>query len=607
MVRKLEVAFRPFDKVTRVPEGTTLFNAAHWIGLPIESTCGGRGTCGKCKVQVLTGEVEVAPADRRWFSETELAEGWRLACEAPLSTDVECHVPSLMRAPKAATMGLSRFVLLEPNVHEIHLVLPEPTLEDVRSDVERLRDALDAEGYGLVTDLRALRLLPIALRTARYDVTAVLCGEHLVAVEPGDTTGVAYGVAVDVGTTTVVATLMDLHTGAAAAVASNLNGQAPFGADVISRIARTRMEETAAAELQRTVVETIDGLLAEVYAAAGVSSSNVYEMVVAGNATMLHLLLGVDAHAISVAPFIPAFREPLDLPAASLGVDIHPEGRIQILPSLGAYVGADIVAGIQATGLTREPELRLFVDVGTNGEIVLGNSERVLASAAPAGPTFEGGHVKHGMRASDGAIEGVIFEGAEVRLQVIGDAAPAGICGSGIIDAVAQLRVAGLLDTTGRLAGRADVPDHPLAARLIEEDGVRAFLLAEGITITQRDVRELQSAKGAIATGISSLMHLMGLAADDLEQVLLAGAFGTYIDPQSARVIGLVPPVPVEKIVAAGNAAGEGAKMALLSFREREMAFDLSRRVEYVELSGRPGFNEAFLTAVGFPDLETVT
>ena len=606
-MRKLEVAFRPFDRTTRVPEGTTLFNAAHWIGLAIESTCGGRGTCGKCKVRVLAGDVEVAPADRRWFTDAELAEGWHLACEAVLYTDAECHVPALMRVPKAATMGLSRFVLLEPNVHKIHLVLAEPSLEDVRSDVERLRDALDAEGYGLVADLRALRHLPIALRVAGYDVTAVLCGEHLVAVEPGDTTGVAYGVAVDVGTTTVVATLMDLRAGAAVAVSSNLNGQAPFGADVISRIARTRMDETAAAELQRTVVETIDGLLADVYAASAVTSEQVYEMVVAGNATMLHLLLGVDAHAISVAPFVPAFREPLDLPAAALGIDIHPEGRVQILPSIGAYVGADIVAGIQATGLTREPELRLFVDVGTNGEIVLGHAERVLASAAPAGPTFEGGHVKHGMRAADGAIEGVTFSDGEVRLQVIGDEPPRGICGSGLIDAVAQLRVAGLLHASGRLARADEVPGHPLASRLVEEDGLRGLHLTEDITLTQRDIRELQSAKGAIATGIAALMELMGVTADDLHQVLLAGSFGTYIDPQSARVIGLVPPVPVERITAAGNAAGEGAKMALLSFREREMAFDLLRRVEYVELSGRPGFNEAFIGSVGFPDLETVT
>ena len=606
-MRKVEVTFRPHDRVTRVPEGTTLFNAAHWIGLPIESTCGGRGTCGKCRVQVLAGNVEVTPADRRHLSEEELAAGWRLACEAIVTTDVECSVPALMRAPKAATMGLSRFVLLEPNVHKIHLTLDPPTLEDPRSDVERIRAALEAEGYGVELDLPVLRHLPIVLRASGFDVTAVLCGERLVAVEPGDTTGISYGVAVDVGTTTVVATLMDLATGAAAGVASNLNAQAPFGADVISRIARTRMEETAAAKLQRTVIGTINGLLAEIMRSAGVPPEHVYEMVVAGNATMLHLLLGVDAHAISVAPFVCAFREPLDLPAAALGIDIHHEGRVQLLPSIGAYVGADIVAGIQATGLTREPELRLFVDVGTNGEIVLGNAERILATASPAGPAFEGGHVRAGMRAADGAIEGVTLTEGEVRLQVIGDTEPRGICGSGLIDAVAQLRLVGLLDASGRLASPEEAAGHPLADRLVEIDGMRAFLLAEGVPLTQRDIRELQSAKGAVATGIGALMRLLGVSAADLHQVLLAGSFGTYINPASARVIGLVPPVPVDRIVAVGNAAGEGAKMALLSFRERLMAFDLLRRVEYVELSGQEGFNEAFLTAVRFPELEEVT
>lgn len=606
-MRKVEVTFHPHDRVTRVPEGTTLFNAAHWIGLPIESTCGGRGTCGKCRVQVLRGAAEVTPADRRHLSEEELAAGWRLACEAIVTTDIECFVPALMHAPKAATMGLSRFVLLEPNVHKTHLTLDPPTLEDARSDVERIRAALEAEGYGVEIDLPVLRHLPIVLRTSGFDVTAVLCGERLVAIEPGDTTGASYGVAVDVGTTTVVATLMDLTTGAAAGVASNLNAQAPFGADVISRIARTRMEETAAAELQRTVIGTINGLLAEIMRSADVGREHVYEMVVAGNATMLHLLLGVDAHAISVAPFVCAFREPLDLPAAALGVDIHPEGRVQLLPSIGAYVGADIVAGIQATGLTREPELRLFVDVGTNGEIVLGNADRVLATASPAGPAFEGGHVRAGMRAADGAIEGVILTEGEVRLQVIGGTEPRGICGSGLIDAVAQLRLVGLLDASGRLASPEEAAGHPLADRLVGIDGMRAFLLAEGVPLTQRDIRELQSAKGAIATGIGALMQLLRVSAADLHQVLLAGSFGTYINPASARVIGLVPPVPVDRIVAVGNAAGEGAKMALLSFRERLMAFDLLGRVEYVELSGQEGFNEAFLTAVRFPELEEVT
>jgi uncharacterized 2Fe-2S/4Fe-4S cluster protein (DUF4445 family) len=604
-MRKVEVVYRPFEKVTRVPEGTTLFNAAHWTGLPIESTCGGRGTCGKCKVRVDEGEVEITPADRRHLSEEELEQGWRLACEAEVFGDAVCFVPDLMRAPKAATMGVSRFVLLEPNVNKVHVTLPIPTLEDARSDIERLREELDREGYGLVADLRALRHLPVALRRADFDVTAVLCGEHLVAVEPGDTTSVSYGVAVDVGTTTVVATLMDLSSGAAAAVASNLNGQAPFGADVISRIGRTRTDETAAAELQRTVVQTINGLLGDVYAQAGVERERVYEMVVAGNATMLHLLLAVDPHAIAMAPFIPAFREPLDVPAEALGIDIHPEGRVQLLPSIGAYVGADIVAGIQATGLTREPELRLFVDVGTNGEIVLGNADRVLASAAPAGPAFEGGHIRCGMRAAGGAIEGVTLAAGRVELQVIGNAPVRGICGSGLIDAVAQLRLVGLLDAKGRLAAAAEVPGHPLAHRLVEIDGTRAFALDGDVVLTQKDVRELQSAKAAIATGIGALMDTTGVRASELHQVLLAGSFGTYINPASARIVGLVPPVPVERITAVGNAAGEGAKMALVSFREREMAFDLIRRVEYVELSARAGFNEAFLTAVAFPELES--
>lgn len=601
-MRKVEVAYRPFEKVTRVPEATTLFNAANWIGLAIESTCGGRGTCGKCKVRVEKGGFGITPADRRHLTDEELDEGWRLACEAKVFEDTVCFVPGLMRAPKAATMGVSRLVLLEPNVHKVHLSLPAPTLEDTRSDIERLRDALDREGYGMVADLPVLRRLPAAIRRADLDVTAVLCGERLVAVEPGDTTGVSYGVALDVGTTTVVATLMDLCSGAAVAVASNLNGQAPFGADVISRIGRTRTDAAGATELQRTVIETIDGLLADVYAQAGVDRDHVYEMVVAGNATMLHLLLAVDPHAIAMAPFVPAFREPLDVPAEALGIDIHPDGRVQLLPSIGAYVGADIVAGIQATGLTREPELRLFVDVGTNGEIVLGSSQRVLASAAPAGPAFEGGHIRCGMRAADGAIEGVRLTGGRVDLQVIGGVRPRGICGSGLIDAVAQLRLAGLLDPKGRLAGPADTPGHPLVDRLVEVDGGRAFVLEDDVVLTQKDVRELQSAKAAIATGIDALMGMTGVRPSDLHEVLLAGSFGTYIDPSSARTIGLVPPVPVERIKAVGNAAGEGAKMALVSFREREMAFDLPHRVEYVELSGRSDFNESFLDAIAFPE-----
>ena len=604
--KKLEVVYKPFDKATRVPPGTTLFSAAHWIGLPIDSTCGGRGTCGKCKVQVLEGGAEITTADRKQLRPIELEAGWRLSCQAKVYQDTTVTVPELLRVPKAATMGVNRLVLLDPNVRKVFVELSEPSLEDQRSDLERLRDALTAEGFDMKADLRVLRGLPVVLRDAGFTVTAVLGGDALIAVEPGDTRVESYGVAVDLGTTTVVGTLMNLKTGMAEAVRSTLNGQAPFGADVISRISHGMQGDEAKAELRDAVRRTINTILSELYESAGVSRDRVYEMVIVGNATMLHLMLGIDATPISMMPFTPAFTDPLYLPALDVGIDIHPAGYVQTLPVIGAYVGADIVAGIMATGLAREDKMRVFVDVGTNGEIVLGSVKRVLCTAAPAGPAFEGSQIRCGMRATEGAIEGVTLTD-HVELQVIGgDIVPRGICGSGLVDTVAQLRLAGLLDVGGKMRSREEVPEHPLSDRLITVEGVRAFLLGENVYLTQRDVRELQFGKGSIATGIKVLMDVMGVSATDLDEVLLGGSFGSYLNPESAKIIGLVPAVDVDRILSVGNTAGEGAKMALLSFRERQVAFELPDKVEYVELSGRSDFNDSFVSVLQFPELETV-
>ena len=604
--RKLEVTYQPFDRTTRVPPGTTLFSAAHWIGLPIDSTCGGRGTCGKCKVRVLEGASEVSPADHRLLRKDEVENGWRLSCQARIYEDITCEVPQLLRVPKAATMGLSRLVIIDPNVRKVYLELTEPDLHDQRSDVTRMREALTAEGHDMSASVPVLRTLPKALREAGFKVTAVLAGEHLVAVEPGDTTEECFGVAFDVGTTTLVGTLMNLRTGMAAAVRSTLNGQAPYGADVISRISHAMNGADSIEELKTAVVATMNGILDELYGEAGITPERTYEAVVVGNVTMLHLLLGIDPTPISMMPFTPAFMDALSVPAREVGLRIHPAGYVQTLPAIGAYVGADIVSGVLATNIAREDKLRVFVDVGTNGEIVIGNSRRTLATAAPAGPAFEGSQIKCGMRATDGAIEGVQL-GEGVELQVIGgDVAPLGLCGSGLVDAVAQLLNVGLLDHSGRMRSAADVPDHPLADRLIEVDGVRAFLLAEGVYLSQRDVRELQFAKGSIATGIKILMNILGVAAADLDEVYLGGSFGSYLNPESAKIIGLVPDVDVDKIVAVGNSAGEGAKIALLSYRERQVAFELPSRIEYIELSGRSDFNDAFVEVLRFPDLELV-
>jgi uncharacterized 2Fe-2S/4Fe-4S cluster protein (DUF4445 family) len=604
--RKLEVTYKPFDRTTRVPSGTTLFSAANWIGLPIDSTCGGRGTCGKCKVRVTQHCPDAETADHRLLRPAEIADGWRLSCQARIYEDMTCEVPQLLRVPKAATMGRGRLVILDPNVRKVYLELPEPSLADQRSDVVRLEEALTAEGHDMVAELPVLRTLPHALRQADFRVTAVLAGERLVALEPGDTTAECYGVAFDVGTTTLVGTLMNLRTGMAASVLSTLNGQAPFGADVITRISHAMEGPQAISELQKAVVATMNSILAELYASAGVTPERTYEAVAVGNATMLHLLFGVDPSPLAVMPFTPAFMEPLTVVAAEVGLNIHPQGYIQTLPALGAYVGADIVAGVLATGLVREEKLRVFVDVGTNGEIVLGNAQRALATAAPAGPAFEGSQIRCGMRATDGAIEGVQL-GDEVHLQVIGgDVPPQGICGSGLVDAVAQLLLSGLLDHSGRMKAPEDLPDHPLSSHLFDIDGMRAFLLADGVYLTQRDVRELQFAKGSIATGIKVLMDILGVETNDLDEILLGGSFGSYLNPESAKIIGLVPPIDVDKIVAVGNSAGEGAKIALLSYRERQVAFELPARIEYVELSGRTDFNDAFVSVLGFPVLEKV-
>jgi uncharacterized 2Fe-2S/4Fe-4S cluster protein (DUF4445 family) len=602
--RKLEVTYQPFEKTTRVPKGTTLFSAAHWIGLPIDSTCGGRGTCGKCKVQLLSGDVQASTADRRQLRPDEIDGGWRLSCQAHIYGDVECRVPQLLRVPKAATMGLGRLVVLDPNVRKVHLELAEPDLGDQRGDLARLRDALTAEGHDMQAGLAVLATLPDVLRASSFEITAVLAGSELVAVEPGDTTAESYAVAFDIGTTTLVGTLMNLRTGMAEAVRSTLNGQAPYGADVISRISHAMTGPDAVRELQAAVLRTMNEVLEGLYQDSGMARQRVYEAVVVGNATMLHLFLGVDPTPIAVHPFTPAFLEPIEVGAAEVGLQIHPNGRVQTLPSLGAYVGADIVAGALAMGIAREDRVRLFVDVGTNGEIVLGSAQRALATAAPAGPAFEGSQIQSGMRATEGAIEGVTL-GDGVELQVIGgDVPPLGVCGSGLVDAAAQLLLAGLLDHSGRLRSRDEVPAHPLASRLVELAGVRAFELAEGVHLTQKDIRELQFAKGSIATGIKVLMDIMGVAPDDLDEVLLGGSFGSYLHPESARVIGLVPPVDVDRIIAVGNSAGEGAKIAALSYRERQVAFDLVDRIEYVELSGRADFNDSFVAVLRFPDLE---
>ena len=588
--QRVHLRFEPDGADVRVPSGTAIFDAASWNGVAIDSTCGGHGTCKKCKVRIDEGDVAVSPVDPRAFSPDELREGWRLACRAPAHGDLVVHVPPLQTRPKAALVGVGRHVILRPAVQKRHLVLDEPSLEDQRSDVQRVLEGLDDLEPRI--ELPVVRELGKVLRAAHFDVTAVVCDDVLIGIEPGDTTTRRYAIAFDLGTTTVVATLLDLETGTPAAVRSMLNRQQPYGADVISRVSATMLDDAALGALEARAHETLAQLAREVCEEAEVPPTDVYEIVVVGNVTMTQLALGIDPEPLSMAPFIVAAHDLPPALAADFGVTVHPRAPAVVFPSLGAYVGGDIVAGMLASGLTRDRRLRLFIDVGTNSEIALGSSERVLATAAPAGPAFEAAQIRCGMRAAEGAIEGVRIRDGELELQVIGDVEPVGLCGSGLVDCVAELVHAGLLDHSGRFT------DDPRMTKIGEE---RVFMLAENVYLSQRDVRELQFAKASIATGWNILLREMGVTADDISQVLLAGSFGAYLSPASAVKIGLVPPLALPRIISAGNVASEGAKMAALSIRERSEARSIVHEVEYVELSGREDFNDAFIDQLAFP------
>ncbi len=601
----------PTQRGVRVPPGVTVFDAASWNGIAIDSTCGGHGTCHKCRVLVEGGEdVPVTRHDVRTFSPEQLDEGWRLACLVQATRDLAVEVPPLTTRPKAATVGVGRQVILRPALQKRYVELDDATLSDQRTDLVRLTDAID--DLELTADLHVLRRLSTVLREADFKVTAVVLDEALIDVEAGDTTDARFVIAFDLGTTTVVATLLDVGTGTPLAVSSMLNKQQPFGGDVITRISATMMDKDNLGRLQDAAGATLADLAGQVCREAGVDPGHVYEVAVAGNATMTALALGIDPEPLGVAPFVMSAAQPPSVLASDIGLTLHPRARAYFFPALGAYVGGDIVAGMLASGMDRDKRTRLFIDVGTNCEIVLSDGDTILATAAPAGPAFEGGAIRCGMRAADGAIEVIRLDGADgVELGVIGDVEPRGLCGSGLVDAVAELVKVGLLDGTGRLVPDEDAAGiaPALADRMARIGEERVFLLhrptpdaepADCVYLSQRDVRELQFAKAAISTGWSLLLEQLGLEHRDVQQVLLAGSFGSYLSPASAVRIGLVPQLPVLRIVAAGNVAGEGAKMALLSVRERIGAAALLEEVTYVELSDRPDFNDAFVEQLGF-------
>jgi uncharacterized 2Fe-2S/4Fe-4S cluster protein (DUF4445 family) len=590
----------------RTEADATLLELAGAAGLYLPSLCGGRGKCAKCRCQPHGPVTEPTALERELLTEAELHEGVRLACQARPLGEVEVSIEEEVLEKGGYT---EIAVPPEPPLRKVYLELPEPTPHDDLADIERIRGALKTPLWG---GPAVLRVLPTVLRQAGFRVTAAVwdhgaAGEELLSLEGGDRRDRAYGVAFDVGTTSVVGYLIDLFTGREIARSSRLNGQQPWGADVISRATHALESPSGVADLQAAAVGTLNQILGD--CCATVDPREVYYVTVVGNSLMHHLALGLTPATIAVSPYVAITRDPLQVRAADLGIAL-PNAWVYFLPLIGAYVGADTLAVIMATGIDESDEIRLAVDIGTNGEMALGSRDRILATSAPAGPAFEGAEIRHGMRAAMGAIDRVRIQ-EDVQTWTVGGVPPRGICGSGLIDALHQMVRWGIVDPGGRLLPRP-ILEGKLPAKVLDRvvgrDHAWEFVLSwePRIVISQDDVRQLQLAKGTILCGIRILTDELGVNPGEISAVSLAGAFGNFVDKRSALGIGMLPSmISMDRIQGVGNAAGQGSRMALLSRSIRRRAETLARRVDYFELSKHPRFEDIFVESLAFPDPRT--
>lgn len=605
--KEVRVTFLPLGRETRVSPDTTLLDAALDAGVRVDSVCGGKGVCGKCRGRILEGNPgAVSSAEKKLLDQKELEGGVVLLCRQRISNDM---VVETAMGEASGTFALGKGAVSEmhmevdPHVVKTCLEPNPPTIGDQRSDLDRLLNLLPDH---VKPDPGMLKTLPHLLRESHYRVTSVVMNGHLISIEKGNTEKQCYGIAVDVGTTTVGGYLVDLKTGTVLASASSGNRQARYGADVISRITHTLTGPGVLENMKELVVQTIDEIIGDLLTASGVAFQNVYVMSVVGNTVMSHFLLGVSAKNIASAPFVPVFSTLPTLSVHILGLkNLKPETRLFLLPNIAGYVGADTTGMILSTKIHEGEGTRLAIDIGTNGELVLAAKGRLLTCSTAAGPAFEGGSISQGMRAEPGAICAVRLDD-DVHLKTVGDQIPRGICGSGLVDVVSELVRLGIIGSLGRIEAPSDCPDSvpPLIKnRIMRQENTNRFVLfAEGreISVTQKDISELQLAKGAIRAGIEILMEAQGLSAEDLDQVLLAGAFGNGLRPESLRGIGLLPNIPLERIKAVGNAAGKGAVMALLSKRQRALAATVAKTCKHVELSAHKDFFDKFARALAF-------
>ena len=600
-----EVDLEPIGRRVNLPIMATLLQAAQNAGVELSSICGGMGTCGACKVRLVKGELTPLTADETAeLSKSEIQSGMRLACQAKILGSVLIDIPpeSLTTPQRLQVEGREVRIDLDPVVIPVSIKLDPPSLNDLRSDLTRLLDYTSANLHRkLSVNYPVLESLSDCMRRNHWEVTLAIRDDSIVAVLPKDSE--LLGLAVDVGTTKLAAYLVDLKTGETLAKTGAMNPQIAFGEDVISRISYAMDNADGRKILQHKLIETLNDLLQQLTHEVGASCDQVVETVIVGNTAMHHLLAGLSVSQLGAAPYVPAVSDAMNLLANEIGLRVSPGSMIFLPPNIAGYVGADHVSmliGAEAAQAKQNVQTIVSLDIGTNTEISLYHWGRHLSCSCASGPAFEGAHIRDGMRAAPGAIERVTMDGGTVHFQTIGGLPAVGICGSGILDAVAGLRTIQVIDERGVFT-----VDHP---KINRNDGRPEFILVDAshsgsgqkIAVNRRDINEIQLAKGAIRAGLEVLLSEVGITDSDIDEFIIAGAFGTYLNLESAISIGMFPDIPRERYHQVGNAAGLGAKGMLISSRLRAKASEISKDVEYVELTTHPGFTEAYMTALAF-------
>jgi uncharacterized 2Fe-2S/4Fe-4S cluster protein (DUF4445 family) len=619
------ITFTPSGETIEVPKGTSLLDAAIFCELDVPAPCAGQGRCGRCRVRITDGDVE--RRSNAGLATAEIIDGWAVACqtyagEGPIEVDVPERRKEKVRphghaVAEPESLPITCDYIQNPAVKRFALDIDPPSLADQTSDFDRLRRALRQQ-HGieeLRAELPVVRRLGTVLRHASWKVTTALemrdwvhgsyLPPRLLSVYPTAFPQATMGLAVDLGTTSVVAYLVDFETGRVVDTASAYNGQISCGEDVISRIIYAKRTH-GLERLQKLALETINGLIEELRSRNNIEPREIHEVAVAGNTTMTHLLLGIEPRFLREEPYIPGISTPPKLIARELDLDVNPVARVHVLPSVGAYVGGDITAGVISSGMYSADELTLFIDIGTNGEMVLGGKDWLLSCACSAGPAFEGGGVRDGMRASPGAIEDVFIDDAtwEPTFRTIDDAPAVGICGSGLIDLLGELFVTGLLDKSGHLDLEA-----PTARVRVTTAGVPEYVVCrtgEGdaekdIVLTESDISGLIRAKAAIYAGFEVLCASVGVDLADVEQIFIGGAFGQYLNVEKAIRIGLLPDQPVEKFHFLGNTSALGAYATLLCVGVRHDVADVAGKMTYLELSADNSFMDEYTSALFLP------